>query len=405
VTFLRVGNRLLSFVVSAMLIAGCGSGGDGGGSTPPPSPPVSVTLTIAKDGTGTGTITSNPAGVNCGTTCTLTVTSGTVVTLTAAPAPNNTLADWGSACATASATCAVTVTANQTITATFNTSSANPSLGITLAGTGTVTSNPAGINCGTTCSASFNNGTSITLTATGAGFSGWIGGGCSGTGTCILTLTQNTTVTATFGTGLPSWAQARLEAYVKASNTGAFNKFGTSVALSGDTLAVGASEEESAATGVNGDQPNDSALASGAVYVFTRTGGVWSQQAYVKASNTGTNDDFGTSVALSGDILAVGAVVEASAVTGVNGDQANNSAPGSGAVYVFTRTGGVWSQQAYVKASNTGFGDRFGGSVALSGDTLAVGAKGEDSNAIGVAGDQTNNNASESGAVYVYRAK
>jgi hypothetical protein len=111
-------------------------------------------------------------------------------------------------------------------------------------------------------------------------------------------------------------AQAALEAYLKASNTGQGEGFGTSVALDGDTLAVGAPNSE-------------------AVYVFTRTGGDWSQQAYVKASNTGTSDEFGTSVALAGDTLAVGAPLEASAVTGVNGNQADNSAFGSGAVYVY----------------------------------------------------------------------
>jgi hypothetical protein len=74
------------------------------------------------------------------------------------------------------------------------------------AGSGTVTSSPAGINCGTTCSASFNNGTSVTLSAaaaSGSSFTGWGGGGCSGTGPCVVALTANTTVTATFGTVAP----------------------------------------------------------------------------------------------------------------------------------------------------------------------------------------------------------
>ena len=195
------------------------------------------------------------------------------------------------------------------------------------------------------------------------------------------------------------WSQ---QAYVKASNTGASDWFGASVALSGDTLAVGAFGEGSAATGVNGNQADNSALGSGAVYLFTRTGGAWSQQAYLKASNTGANDFFGASVALSGDTLAVGAFGEDSAATGINGDQASNSASASGAVYLFTRTGGVWSQQAYLKASNTGTLDNFGGSVALSGDTLAVGAPAEDSAATGIGGSQVNNSGTDSGAVYVF---
>jgi hypothetical protein len=113
--------------------------------------------------------------------------------------------------------------------------------------------------------------------------------------------------------------------------------------------------EDSNATGINGNQADDSAPDSGAVYVFTRSGGVWSQQAYVKASNTGPGDSFGFSLALSadGNTLAVGAYLENSNATGIGGNQADNSALDSGAVYVFTRSGGVWSQQAYIKASNT----------------------------------------------------
>lgn len=288
--FYEISQRFMRFAVGTVLIlaaGACGSGGSGDGGTPPATPPASVTLTIAKAGVGTGTVTSNPAGINCGTTCTLTVSSGTVVTLTAAPTPNNTLTDWGGICPAGSATCAVTVTANQTVTPTFTTSSANPTLGFTLAGTGTgvitcnggacnasypwgttmtvsgvasanssfagwsgggctgtadctvllwantqltatfnlvpvtaqltvnrtgsgtgiVTSAPAGINCGTTCSANYSGGTAVTLTATssnGSTFAGWSGGGCTGTGTCAVTLNANATVTATFNTVPPT---------------------------------------------------------------------------------------------------------------------------------------------------------------------------------------------------------
>ena len=85
----------------------------------------------------------------------------------------------------------------------------------------------------------------------------------------------------------------------------------------------------------------------------------------------------------------MGAPQEGSNATGVNGDQSNNSAKNSGAVYVFTRNGDVWTQQAYLKASNADAGDQFGVSVAISGDTLAVGRMFEASNARGVNGDQT----------------
>ncbi len=104
----------------------------------------------------------------------------------------------------------------------------------------------------------------------------------------------------------------------------------------GNTLAVGARDEDSAATGIDGDQADNSALAAGAVYVYTRAGATWSQQAYVKASNTGRGDNFG-SVTLSadGNTLAVAAFREDSAATGIGGDQADNSAGGAGAVYLY----------------------------------------------------------------------
>jgi len=192
------------------------------------------------------------------------------------------------------------------------------------------------------------------------------------------------------------------QAYIKASNSGDVDQFGYSLALSGDTLAVGAYREDSKATGVNGDQADDSLKDAGAVYVFIRNGTGWSQQAYIKASNTDALDHFGTSLALSGDTLAVGADLEDSNATGIDGDEQENSLSSSGAVYIYTRSGTQWSQQAYIKASNTDAGDRFGISVALSGDTLAVGANQEDSNATGIGGVQNDNSRDNAGAVYVF---
>ena len=209
-----------------------------------------------------------------------------------------------------------------------------------------------------------------------------------------------------FGRTAATWSQ---EHYIKASNTGAGDSFGASIALSsdGNTLAVGAPGEASATTGVGGNQADDSAERAGAVYVFRRVGVAWSQEAYIKASNTGAYDAFGGSVAFSsdGNTLAVGAAWEDSAVSGVGGNQADNSAINSGAVYVFRHTGANWSQDAYIKASNTEERDNFGDSIALSsdGNTLAVGADDEDSSATGVGGNQTNNGAPASGAVYVFR--
>ncbi|WP_174302262.1 FG-GAP repeat protein, partial [Vibrio sagamiensis] len=128
---------------------------------------------------------------------------------------------------------------------------------------------------------------------------------------------------------------------------------------------------------------------------------------YIKASNTEAGDRFGYSVALSsdGNTLAVGANAEDSNGTGVDSDQTNNSAGNSGAVYLFRYSASTWAQEAYIKGSNTEAGDNFGYSVALSsdGNTLAVGANAEDSNGTGVDSDQTNNSASSSGAVYLFR--
>jgi hypothetical protein len=201
------------------------------------------------------------------------------------------------------------------------------------------------------------------------------------------------------------WSQ---QVYVKASNTGHTDRFGHSVALSGngDTLAVGANSEDSNATGVDGDQDDNSANNAGAVYVFVRNGGVWSQQAYVKASNTDAPDYFGSSVALSGDgnTLAVGAKQESSNATGIDGDQADDSAQVSGAAYVFVREGANWSQQAYVKASSTNVGAEFGYEVGVAsdGNTLAVGAILERSSATGIGGNQDDTTTAASGAVYLY---
>lgn len=203
-----------------------------------------------------------------------------------------------------------------------------------------------------------------------------------------------------------AWA---LQSFLKASNTAAYDAFGSSVSLSGNgtTLAVGAGAESSAATGINGNQADRSATNAGAVYVFIRSGNEWSQQAYVKASNAQEEDRFGANgIALSstGNMLAVGAIGDDSATTGVGGDQLNRRSKYSGAVYFYIRSAGAWLQHSYVKASNTAAGDMLGYSLSLSssGGVLAVGAPGESSGAIGTGGDQTDKTATRAGAVYLY---
>jgi len=196
--------------------------------------------------------------------------------------------------------------------------------------------------------------------------------------------------------------------YFKGSNTERKDVFGAAVALSADgsTLAVGAYSEESGETGTNALGNDNSAEGAGAVYVFVSRDGLWQQQAYLKASNTETRDLFGGSISLSadGNTLAVSSWIEDSAATGVNGDQSDNSARYAGAVYMFARSGVLWEQQAYLKASNTNAYDRFGYIVSLSadGNTLGIGAPGEDSASVGINGDQSDNSAFYSGAAYVF---
>jgi uncharacterized protein (TIGR02145 family) len=239
-------------------------------------------------------------------------------------------------------------------------------------------------------------------------------------------------VLAVLATGLLAQAPAvplpiRQIAYLKASNTDASDHFGCggenhghngqSVSLSADgrTLAVGAPHESSAARGVNGNQRNNSMFDAGAVYIFTRSGDSWTQQAYLKPSTPQSGAEFGHYVALSadGNTLAASAHWEASNATGINGNQADESIPQAGAVYVFARAGAAWTQQAYLKASNTGEagtadtfgeGDQFGWSLALSSDgtTIAVGAITEDSGAVGINGNQRDNASPSAGAVYVF---
>ena len=198
------------------------------------------------------------------------------------------------------------------------------------------------------------------------------------------------------------------QAFVKASNADAGDGFGTSVALSGtgDTLAVGAEWEDGFSKGVNGDEDSDLSPQSGAVYVYVRSEGTWSKQAYIKASNADIYDNFGWAVGLSsdGNTLVVGAPNEDGSSTGLTGSAADNSAEDAGALYLYRRDDGFWSQQAYIKATNSDVEDYFGSALAISADgsVLAVGSPGEDSNNSGFGGAGEDNSASGSGAVYLY---
>lgn len=214
-----------------------------------------------------------------------------------------------------------------------------------------------------------------------------------------------------FGRSGTSWTQ---KAYIKASNADAYDGFGARVALAADAsvLAVGAPGEASSTRLIDGLQDDNGAPSAGAVYIFVRPtgGGSWTQSRYLKASNADAGDRFGEVVALaaSGSMLVVTAPGEASSARGVDGDEADNSASQAGAAYVFTRQFIMqqWTQAAYLKASNTQAlaDERFGGAAAIANDgIIAIGAFAEASNALGIDGDQSNNDAPGAGAVYVYR--
>jgi hypothetical protein len=208
------------------------------------------------------------------------------------------------------------------------------------------------------------------------------------------------------------------DGFLKAKEADRNDSMGNAIAISddGNTVVIGALDEDTLDGGINAvksghtgdtDVPDDN--SSGAVYVFVKTGGAWTQQASFKAAVAGKNDQFGIKLALSGDgnVMAVAASNEDSNALGINGNAHDDSAGEAGAAYLFRRTGSTWTQVAYVKASNTEEFDEFGSSVALSrdGGLLAVGAKFEDSSAKGSNGDQSDNSALDSGAVYVFTTR
>ena len=144
-----------------------------------------------------GTVTSNPAGIDCGGDCSESYAPATVVTLTAIPAAGYVFSGWAGACSGTGA-CNVTMDPAQSVTANFSVQSFL--LSVTNGGNGAVASNPAGINCPSTCGAGYASGTPVTLTATpnaGFAFDGWTGE-CSGTGSCSVTMNAARNVGAAF---------------------------------------------------------------------------------------------------------------------------------------------------------------------------------------------------------------
>lgn len=153
------------------------------------------TLTVSKAGSGSGTVSGS--GIACGNTCSSSLPSGSTVTLSASPATGSIFAGWGGGGCSGTTSCTFTITTGTTVTATFTMMHI---LSISEAGTGSGTVTGGGISCPGTCSASIAQGTTVSLTAsaTAGTFTGWSGAGCTGTGTCKVTLNADTSVTATF---------------------------------------------------------------------------------------------------------------------------------------------------------------------------------------------------------------
>lgn len=166
------------------------------------------TLTVLRSGPGAGTVASTPTGIDCGATCSLELAAGATVQLTATPDESSRFVEWKGAC-TGTSSCQVTVTESTTVEAVFARESPPThvlAVEKTGDGTGRVRSLPAGIDCGSTCSADFDAGATVALTATpgnGSSFAGW-SGACSGTGTCTVTMSEARSVTARFAVAAPT---------------------------------------------------------------------------------------------------------------------------------------------------------------------------------------------------------
>lgn len=160
------------------------------------------TLTLEKKGSGTGTVTSSPAGIGCGSTCSAAFNQGEVVALAAVSGPGSGTVKWSGCGSIVEGKCLVTMSIDRTVKATFEAQTAELKVKKGGLGTGTVTSEPAGITCGATCSAKFPEASTVTLTGTPTGESqAPVWSGCdsvNGEGKCLVTISGTREVNATF---------------------------------------------------------------------------------------------------------------------------------------------------------------------------------------------------------------
>ncbi|OWQ83813.1 hypothetical protein CDN99_25445 [Roseateles aquatilis] len=243
---------MASVVLTASALSGC-LGSDNNDNPDPgtgPGPgPVKVAVTTSV--TGSGKITTNTGGIDCGTACSASVDTGTVLQFTATPAAGQVFQSWGGACATtAAATCSVTVTQPTTVTATFIAQPASTfALTTAVTGSGKITSLPAGIDCGTTCSATYAPGTPVVLTAApaqGQVLQAW-GGACSGTAAaCTVTMSAARNVTAAFAAapaqplawGTPALLESSNDFNVSSTNQFADTNVLSAIDVNGNALVL-----------------------------------------------------------------------------------------------------------------------------------------------------------------------
>jgi len=195
--------------------------------------PQTLSLTLA--GSGSGSVASSPAGVSCTATCAPSLTGNGTYVLTATVGANSVFTGWsGAAGCTGTGTCSVTMSAAKAVIATFTPTT--KVLTLTISGTGSVGSTPTGIACSTSCTTTLNTGSAYTLTATpGANqvFSGWSGtGGCTGTGTCAVTMDAAKAVTATFTAAVTTQTLS-----VSVSGTGSVSPVGSGTCSTGTCTA------------------------------------------------------------------------------------------------------------------------------------------------------------------------
>ena len=180
-------------------VSACKKSSSSSGGGPAPVQASTATYSLAITVVGNGTVISAPAGITASTT-TASFVSGTPVTLTATANSGSYFSGWSGGGCTGIGTCVVTMSTTQTVTATFL-AGYTLTVAVTGSNSGTVTSSPVGINCGSTCAANYTANTQVTLTAIAASpstFSGWSGGGCAGIGTCVVTMNSNQNISATF---------------------------------------------------------------------------------------------------------------------------------------------------------------------------------------------------------------